>query len=298
MNRLLNEKDLEAVTELCSRAMQFDRFFRELIFEKTFGDSDFDRDLNLVDDQEGNIQGLASGVIRTRDNTPVGYVKLLAVDPDFRERGIGSQLLTELESRFKEKGCQKVRIMDSAPNYFMPGLDFRYTEGTCFLRKRGYIQDGENLNLLADLQYFLTEFDEEIEKLSKNGIEVRRAFMANKDDVLKMVVSEWPGWFSEVDATFRHDPPTLFIALRDKQPVGFSAYDSNNVRTGWFGPMGVLPSERKLGIGQIVCKLCLAEIKKQGFHTSVIPWVGPVRFYSKTCNAVNDRVFWTYEKQL
>ena len=62
--------------------------------------------------------------------------------------------------------------------------------------------------------------------------------------------------------------------------------------------MGVLPEFRKLGLGQIVCKLCLAEIKKQGFHTSVIPWVGPVRFYSKVCNAGNDRVFWTYEKDL
>jgi len=298
MSRLLQEKDLPAVTLVCNRAMPLDHFFVELLHEKTFGDNNYDKNLNLVEENDGAIVGFASGVVRQRKGEKVGFTKLLAVNPDFREKGIGFQLLSELEAKFRELGCVKARIMDSAPNYFMPGLDYRYTEGTCLLQKAKYTRDGVSLNLIADLQYFPIDHSEEIRQCEEKGVQIRRALPSDKEASLAMVAREWTSWIPEVEATFRHDPVTLFIGLKDNQVVGFSAYDSNNVRTGWFGPMGVLPEYRKFGIGQIVCKLCLAEIKKQGFHTSVIPWVGPVRFYSKVCGARNDRTFWTYEKEL
>lgn len=298
MIRILEEKDLSAVTELCNSAMPLDRFFESLLYEKIFGDSDYNRDLNLVVHENGTIAGFVGGVIREKKGQLTGYVKLLAVEPEFREKGFAKMLLTELEHRVKDMGIEKIRIMDSAPNYFMPGLDYRYTEGTCLLRRMGYEKDGENLNLLSDLQYFSTDFSDEIKDCQDKGFEIRRARESDKEKVYEMINKEWPPWVAEADVTFRHDPISLFIALKEGDVVGFSAYDSNNVGTGWFGPMGVLTEYRKYGLGQVVCKLCLAEIKKQGFHTSIIPWVGPVRFYSKVCNARNDRVFWTYQKQL
>lgn len=298
MSRLLQEKDLPAVTVVCNRAMPLDHFFVELLQEKIFGDSDYNKDLNIVEEREGAIVGFASGVVRQRKGETIGFVKLLGVDPDFREKGIGFQLLCELESKFRELGCVKARIMDCNPNYFMPGLDFRYTEATCMMQKAKYTRDSISLNLIADLQHFPTDYSEQIRQCEEKGVQIRRALPSDKEAVLAMVASEWLSWIPEVEATFRHDPITLFIGLKDDKVLGFSAYDSNNFRTGWFGPMGTLPEYRKFGIGQIVCKLCLAEIKKQGFRTSVIPWVGPVRFYSKVCGARNDRVFWTYEKAL
>ena len=39
-------------------------------------------------------------------------------------------------------------------------------------------------------------------------------------------------------------------------------------------------------------------MKNMGFKQSIIPWVGPIAFYSNYADAKVDRVFWRYEKKL
>jgi len=66
---------------------------------------------------------------------------------------------------------------------------------------------------------------------------------------------------------------------------------------GW-NAAGTHPDLRGKGIGGILLKRCLQDMKDWELETSIIPWVGPIRFYSYYANAVVNRVFWRYEKKL
>ncbi|MFV1981354.1 MAG: GNAT family N-acetyltransferase, partial [Rhodothermia bacterium] len=102
---------------------------------------------------------------------------------------------------------------------------------------------------------------------------------------------------SEISNCFSNMPVSLHLAFRDEALVAFSGYDGNNVGTGWFGPMGTAESARGAGIGGVLLKRCLADIKAQGKHEAIIPWVGPVGFYAHHVGARISRVFLRLEKQ-
>ena len=77
-----------------------------------------------------------------------------------------------------------------------------------------------------------------------------------------------------------------------------SDHNTNNFGTGWFGPMGTHPDLRGMGIGEILLKRCLQDMKEEGLEYSTIPWVAPIAFYSHYCYAMIERVFWRFEKSL
>jgi mycothiol synthase len=58
--------------------------------------------------------------------------------------------------------------------------------------------------------------------------------------------------------------------------------------------MGTTPPCRGLGIGRILLWRCLNDLRDAGHETAVIPWVGPIGFYSRHCDCVLERVFWRY----
>ena len=106
------------------------------------------------------------------------------------------------------------------------------------------------------------------------------------------------GWVTEVRFTFQHDPISLHIARAGRRVAGFSAYDVNNFRTGWFGPMGTHTDFRGKSIGRVLLKRSLRDIRDQGNARAVIPWAGPIDFYSDACGARISRVMWTFKKAL
>lgn len=298
MIRNLYKEDIPKITLLCREALQHDFFFDALIAEKTVDSCDYEPDLGIVDEQDGVIRGFAQAARGMRKDKPWGYIRLLAVRPEFRDKGIGGEILRNAEERLRQKGCVGLSIMDCPANYFMPGLYFRYTEGHCFLIKNGYKKTGDNINLICDVWRNRFDCSKEIDELKQQGFFIKRAEKQDKEIITDFLNREFPFWITEVDNAFSNDPITTYICIYEGKCVGFSNYEGNNKGTGWFGPMGVLPITRGKGIGAILCKLCLNGIADLGFGEAIIPWVGPTRFYSKVCDSQIHRVFWTYEKNL
>ena len=298
MLRQLVPGDLEAITQICQVGMPHDRFFPELVEEKTLGARDYDPGLSLVDENSGCIRGFVQGVFGEALGVPHGWIRLMVVHPSFRKQGVGSLLLQEIENRLRAKGARKISTMDSVANYLTPGVDFRYTEAYGFFEKHGYQRVRENMNLICDVRPGQFDVSADIDRLEREGFQIKRADSVDKERVLKFLRAEFPAWVGEVLECYRNRPISLYICYHQGEVVGFSAYEGNNRNTGWFGPMGVLPMTRGRGIGRVLCQLCLGDIARQGHTQSIIPWVGPVRFYSKVCNSRIDRVFWVYEKEL
>lgn len=298
--RQLQEADLERITFIAHVGLEFDEVNAAVLREKTVGARNLDVDLSLAYEEGDKVVGFIQGSVgKPAEGKLCGHVRMFVVDPAYRNQGIGGKLLAELESRLKKIGVQEVSIMDDPANYFMPGLDFRYTEGVCFLLKHGYTKVHENHNLLCDLSIDAwPQLADQVKSLADEGVEIRRATQADGEDIHAFLDGIWPGWHIEVANALENDPVSLFIARHEGKTIAFSGYQGNNRGLSWFGPMGTLPVLRGKGIGGILLRLCLQELAKQGYRKAIIPWVGPTRFYSRLCGARLDRCFYVFRKSI
>jgi len=239
--RGLHRDDRDSILDLWNRATPFDALSAELLEEKAWGDPDFDPELALVAVDDGEVVGFVVGVLRGALQR--GYVKLLAVEPGHQRQGIGRALLARVETRLAEQGARSIRLLESAPNYLVPGIDTRYEAALAFAAAAGYGHVGNAQNLSVDLAGTPPA------RAVPDGVEVRRATQDDATALYAFLDRHWPSWQAEATVALRNELATLHLALRDERIVGFSASDANNLGTGWFGPMGIAPDERRSGIG-------------------------------------------------
>lgn len=296
--RTFKESDITSLLNFCNRNMAFDQFTEPLLREKILEDPTYSADLVLIYEEDEQILGFIDGVTREINHEKIGYVKLMVVDKKFRRQGIGTQLYAELERRFKQLGMQKVRVYDVPFNYFMPGIDPRYTPALAFFEVQGFSRFADTSNMIVDLTTQTFETEEQERKLLGQGITIRRADYPDREELLAFIEEHFPLWRYEVLNAYNSIPIAIHLALVDNKIKAFSAHNGNNFGTGWFGPMGTHPDLRGKGIGSILLKRCLKDMQDWGLEKSIIPWVGPIRFYSYYVNAVVDRVFWRYEKKI
>ena len=187
------------------------------------------------------------------------------------------------------------------------GLDVRHTAALCLLLGRGYRQTGTTQDMEVDLvgpdaPDLTTAADEA--RLAAGGVAVRRARAADRAWVCEGVAREMappvPGrrWAYLAAQAFRRDPPTLEVAedVRSGAFLGFAAYDA--ARWGALGPMGVAPGARGAGLGAVLLRRCLRDMRADGDARGEIFSVGPIPFYAKTIGARISRVYYRYAKPL
>jgi predicted N-acetyltransferase YhbS len=298
---LLEPKHILEMTTIADRSMEFDYVDEMLIREKTLSARDFDPELAIGCRKAGKLVGFAMGATgKKSDGTTIGYIRLLCIDPAVQRQGIGTALLTDMEMRLAEKGAESVAMMDCGTNYFMPGVDFRSTPAFCFLNRNGYERAGANHNMICEIgPNHWPDIETRIKKCEEQGIEIRRAKRTDAPAVYKLLEKLWPAWHCEVENALENDPPTLYLGLTGKGAVvAFAGYQGNNKSLSWFGPMGTDPSLQGKGVGSLLLQLCLRELARQGFSDAIIPWVGPVGFYARYCDAVMDRCFYAWRKPL
>jgi mycothiol synthase len=244
------------------------------------------------------VVGVCYGSIgRTVAERRRGHVELLAVAPAASGRGAGRLLLGEMEARLRERGAAELILGANPPVYLWPGVDVRYTVMTCLAEAAGYERYREAVDMAVDLRAADLDVSGEERRLAEAGVAVRRAARAEAGLVVDWLrAGPWgeSTWPDEAAAALAREPAGCHVACRDGAYVGFAC--NGSVRSGWFGPMGTLPSERRLGVGAVLLKRCLADIRRSGLQTARIGWVGPVRFYARALGARIERVYWLYRK--
>jgi GNAT superfamily N-acetyltransferase len=247
---------------------------------------------------DGDVRGVMVGVCRPTESAPSAAVKFFAVDSEYRNRGIASEMLSRIESAVKTAGAETVKIGFSRPNYLMPGLDPRYTVAAAFLLRRGYKRTGEAFNMDVDLADSTGQ-----PRRSRRNSPLTASTAAGWHPKKREAFGEWmteagysAGWRYQTLRAAEMDPPAVFVAKKGGGYVAFACFDG--VRPGWFGPMGTLESMRGSGIGSVTFLRCLQDMKARGYRVCEINSVGPLYFYSKVANAVVSRIFWQFEKRL
>jgi len=136
--RLFNENDIPVVVALCNKHMEFDEITEVLLREKVLEDPAYDPELIMVYEENNEMVGFIAGTTREIRGEKLGYVKLMVVAKPHRRKGIGTALYRALEEKLNRLGMEKVRVYDVPFNYFMPGIDPRYTPGLSFFEVQGF----------------------------------------------------------------------------------------------------------------------------------------------------------------
>ena len=125
------------------------------------------------------------------------------------------------------------------------------------------------------------------ENLSKSGIRCKKALAPNRSKIIAFVKTCAKDDYSdEVRAAFSNNPATCYIATREKELIGFACYEVT--ARNFFGPMAVLESERKKGVGRALLLKALESMRELGYAYAIIGWPtkSAVSFYKKCVDAI------------
>ena len=124
-----------------------------------------------------------------------------------------------------------------------------------------------------------------LESLSNEGITIRRAQPFENTPVRQFIEKNFSvAWADEVSAGFAKQPVTVFIATRDARVIGFAGYECT--RKAFFGPTGVVESERGHGIGKALLIASLYGLRELGYVYGIIGAAGPIDFYRDAVGAI------------
>jgi GNAT superfamily N-acetyltransferase len=277
-----------------------------LLRERVFDPPDYAEE-NALARFEGDRLIAISLIVPPRGADPkagerVGGLRWFGVHPEFRRRGIGSELLEESCARLKAMGATLADFISTPPYYIQPGVDTRLTDVVAWLLRRGFEHYRTNFNMTLDLEKFEPPAEERVFGRDAAGYFVRRARDQDRAAFSEYCLSEWTAnWRDEAAQGLHHDPISLFLAVKsegaNEEIVGFASYETNQC-LGCFGPTGVTEKHQGHGLGKKLLYATLVDMKRLGRKRCEIGWVGPVDFYHRAIGAVLGPVFWGMRKKL
>ncbi|MCK4280786.1 MAG: GNAT family N-acetyltransferase [Candidatus Lokiarchaeota archaeon] len=305
----LTESNLRSVFEMCEENVLFYSFSFDTFKRATLMDEDYNPELSIVAvDEEDNPIAFFFAVFRrsillkSRNKL---IIKMFIVEKNCRYQGIGTKMMNELLKRAKQQKNSvwrmKVSIMDSNPRYWLPGLDPRHTEAYFFLRKLGFKKNFFE-RFRTDLEVDKRDFPKEEPLKEINGYKISRALQKDKEETVAFIKKHFGKgtWPEETLISFENDPSTTFIVrdINNYKLVGFATHSAQH--PGSFGPTGVLRNLRGKGIGGLLLKWCLWDIKQMGIDKCIIKWVAcrTKYFYLKSAKARIFQIFWPMSRRI
>jgi ribosomal protein S18 acetylase RimI-like enzyme len=303
----LDRSQLPAAAAVLAAACPYDRA-AEVAGEKLFGDGPPGppRALGAWDGEA--LVGVAA--------VAADRLRVLAVAPAARTRGIGSALLEACLDAARAAGERRLRTLDQPGNYLAPGVDERNTGAIGWLERRGWrrLSGGEpRVNVLIDVRdnprVSAARAAELAARAAAAGYEVRRA-RPDERALPGAVAAEFGGaWPFELARALGHEPAGgpggpggsggsgVHVALRDGAYCAFAAHDGNNRGLGWFGPTGTWPAHRGRGLGEALLLACLVDVAAAHARCEVA-WIGPRPFYEKVAGIAAERRFVVLAREL
>jgi GNAT superfamily N-acetyltransferase len=296
--RELADADLPALLDLCQRTLPQDQFSLPVLRRHVLEEPNQNPAYQLSIWDGERLAGAMLGGTRTFDGQTGAWVRLFAVDPANRGRGLASHLLRELEDRLRAAGLKRLLVGNSVPNYFWPGLDTRYTAALCFLLRSGFKRSGDAVNMQVDLATRSWDTADKEARLAGAGFAVRRLRPDDREPFDAWLQTHWsPVWRYEALSSYANDPISAFVVTVEERICAFACYNVTTLEHV-FGPTGTEPALQGRGLGRVLFYRCMADLATLGHQTAEICWVGPIAFYARVADAWISRTFWFLEKEL
>lgn len=212
-----------------------------------------------------------------------GSIPVLCVAEEHRRKGIGSRLLAAAEGYVCGLG-EKMLTLGCGPYYLLQGVPV-VGENVSFFEKRGYAADWTSINM----ELGLDGFDRSSLAIppAPAGLEYRFAEESDRTELLAAVEAAEEGWAR----IFEECKDPVFLAVLDGEIAGFEILSPNSGRflrpgqqVGSVGCVGVVPAQRKKGIGLAMVAQGVQWLKEQGStmielrYTWLDKWYGKLGF--------------------
>ena len=124
-----------------------------------------------------------------------------------------------------------------------------------------------------------------LDRLNDESVNIRRAQPFEITPVREFIEQNFSvAWADEISVGFANQPVSVVIATREAKVIGFAGYECT--RRAFFGPTGVIESERGRGIGKALLISALWGLRELGYVYGVIGDAGPVEFYREAVDAI------------
>ncbi len=139
--------------------------------------------------------------------------------------------------------------------------------------------------MAADMLVKLYEVQEDLvllDRLAAQNISIRLLLPADLHRVREFCILNFnEGWANEASVAVGRSG--CFIAVRDQHILGFACVEA---MPDYFGPTGVLETERGKGIGKALLLRSLVSLRERGYAYAIIGYVDDAMgFYQKTVGA-------------
>ena len=219
---------------------------------------------------DGGTAVVALGVGRDADGVLVASLRLVAVHPDQRGSGLGSQLLEEAERWAADRGAERLELGGVLPFALWPGVD-PSSALVEVASRRGYADSGE-LGSFAVPAGFRSD--------PPVGVAIRRA--VRDDDVTAVTLaaaSSWARRSDEIARALDHGTCHAAFATSATDPdgvrgeiVGLGCHSVT--RATWVGPLVVAPGVRRRGVGHALLGQICRDLMIADFPAAEVHGVG------------------------
>jgi mycothiol synthase len=240
----------------------------------------------------GEIVGFIQAIARRAKHK--GYIAALAVEPGVRRRGVGGLMLKFACEALRGDGAHSIEVFGIPGNYLVPGVEPRLLDLVVSLESAGFRRFADTVNLRvwpSSRGYGDTSMLDHAESPAA----FRFATIDDAEPLARFLAEKFSDdWRHEVAHAFSTPGAGVCLALDNGRIVGFAGHSIQNRELGFFGPMGVDPEYRGRGIGLGLLVSCLEALRAAGHASAIIPWVGPISFYTQCGRCELDGVFWRY----
>ena len=301
--------------------------------DKVLGCWEYKREGFWLAEHAGRLAGFVLASCRTMplaaDDNPrqAAHVAVIAVDPEFRRRGIGRALCEKAEEFARGLGAPMITptCNPMAPMAFFIAVQEDWKDAQAFFNAVGFDQTEGNRNFVQSLEGFRLSdaVQARMRDLESQGYECRTCEPRDFRSLIDLLgTNPWPFWALDMeskigtwtrtrpfietcfldcstDETF--GPDEIGVVVKDGRVLSFCVQTlGRGKRWAYAGPVLTHPEARCLGLGWIATQLSLRRAAEKGAILADV-WTGAdahhTHFYCK-CGYVPMLRWLRFEKKL
>ena len=288
-----DEDDLRAVW---NASMIHDRVSSRLFQRKVLLDHNFQAGNLPVAIIDGKLVGFALALTRVVPFYENGlepehaWIMAFGVQPDYRRRGVGRALFEYVIERLRGQSRRWLDISPYEPNYFAPGVDIdAYPAAVEFLQNEfGFREVDHAISMGIDLSNFyvppeIVELERGLK--AEHHISIQPLESTDLPDALPFNRDQFGGgWYDYIHTSLlegfgaANSMVGVLVARQNETVIGFC-----HQRQERFGPFGVHPDMRGLGIGRALLYRCLEMMSARHLYYAYFMWTedNAARLYSR-----------------